>query len=91
MALTDSTVYMATLEINEEESTETLVSFGGITEDAHYDDGAAAESHFTFNRALWEKVGKPEKLTVAFSAEEFRCISVHVYEDLRERLVGPRA
>lgn len=47
-----------------------LVSFGYMRDDMHYADGASAEAHFVFNRALWEAAGSPDKMVFAFSIND---------------------
>lgn len=66
------TIYKASLPLESEE--DTLVIFGGVEEGITYGDGSMAESHFRFNRYLWEKAGKPDKIVVAFSADDFDCV-----------------
>lgn len=70
--LREPPVYASELEMEQtcQGEDDQLVTFGFVRDDMHYADGAAAESHFAFNKALWEAAGKPDKLVVAFSIND---------------------
>lgn len=79
---TKSPVYIA--ELPKESEDGNLILFGAAVSEAEYDDGSNPESHFSVSRFLWEKAGSPEKIIVAFSADEFTAIPTATYLEILE-------